>query len=167
MLARLSDLLRHMLEDEGEAEVPIREELDFLGRYLEIEQIRFQDRLRVDMIVEEGTRNAFIPNLVLQPIVENAIRHGISSRAAASTIELRVARENGSLMLSVADDGPGLSPTFSLDTITGIGLRNTIARLQHLYGDAASMDIRNAVGHGTVVTLRIPYHESPVSLPNG
>ncbi len=163
MLARLSDLLRHLLEDEGEPEVPIREELDFLGRYLEIEQLRFQDRLRVEIVVEEGTRDAFIPNLVLQPIIENAIRHGISRRAAASEIELRVARENGSLLLSVRDDGPGLSPSFSMDNLTGIGLRNTVARLHYLYGDNATMDIRNAPKQGTLVTLRIPFHTTPLA----
>ncbi|MEO5510064.1 MAG: histidine kinase [Longimicrobiales bacterium] len=167
MLARLSDLLRHLLEDEGDQEVPIREELDFLGRYLEIEQLRFQDRLRVEIVVEEGTRDAFVPNLVLQPIIENAIRHGISSRAAAGEIELRVARENGSLLVSVRDDGPGLAPGFSMDDLTGIGLRNTVARLQHLYGGAGSIDIRNAPVQGTLVTLRIPYHETPVTTERG
>lgn len=167
MLARLSDLLRHLLEDQGEQEVPVREELDFLGRYLEIEQLRFRDRLRVELNVEDGTRDAFIPNLVLQPIVENAIQHGISRRAAAGALQLNVARDNGSLLLSVCDDGPGLSPTFSLEGLTGIGLRNTAARLQFLYGDEATMDVRNAPGQGTVVTLRIPYHEAPVAERNG
>jgi signal transduction histidine kinase len=163
MLARLSDLLRRLLEENSEQEVRVREELEFLGRYLEIEQLRFQDRLRVEMNVEEGTRDAYIPNLVLQPIVENAIKHGISRRAAASALRLNVARENGSLVLSVCDDGPGLEPTFSIDQLTGIGLRNTATRLQYLYGDDATLDVRNAPAHGTIVTVRIPYHESPVS----
>jgi signal transduction histidine kinase len=163
MLARLSDLLRRLLEENSDQEVPVREELDFLGRYLEIEQLRFRDRLRVELNVEEGTRDAFIPNLVLQPIVENAIKHGISRRAAASALHLNVARENGSLILSVCDDGPGLADTFSIGDITGIGLRNTAARLQYLYGDSASLDVRNAPEHGTIVTLRIPYHETPVT----
>jgi signal transduction histidine kinase len=162
MLARLSDLLRHMLEDEGDQEVPIREELEFLSRYLEIEQIRFQDRLHVDIEVDEGTRDAFIPNLVLQPIVENAIRHGIARRAAAGQIRLTVTRENGTLLLTVCDDGPGLAPDFSMDTLTGIGLRNTVARLGYLYGDAAAMEIGNAGVVGTCVRLRIPYHDTPI-----
>ena len=163
MLARLSDLLRHLLDDEGDQEVPVREELDFLSRYLEIEQLRFRDRLKVDVVVDEGARDAFVPNLVLQPIVENAIRHGISRRAAASTIALRVARENGSLVMTVRDDGPGLASSFSIGDSHGIGLRNTQTRLSYLYGEAAHMDVRNAQDHGVLVTLRIPYHESPVS----
>jgi two-component system LytT family sensor kinase len=162
MLARLSDLLRHLLEDQGDQEVPVREELDFLARYLEIEQLRFRDRLHVQLNVDDGTRDAFIPNLVLQPIVENAIQHGISRRAAAGSLQLDVSRENGTLLLTVRDDGPGLKPGFSLDALTGIGLRNTAARLHFLYGDNATMDVRNADEHGTVVTLRIPYHETPV-----
>jgi LytS/YehU family sensor histidine kinase len=162
MLARLSDLLRHLLEDEGDQEVPVREELDFLGRYLEIEQLRFRDRLHVQLNVDEGTRDAFIPNLLLQPIVENAIQHGIARRARAGALELNVARENGSLMLSVRDDGPGLSETFSLDNLTGIGLRNTAARLHFLYGENATLDVRNAEEQGTVVTIRLPWHISPL-----
>ena len=163
MLARLSDLLRRLLEENANQEVPVREELDFLGRYLEIEQLRFQDRLRVQMNIEDGTRDAYIPNLVLQPIVENAIKHGISRRAAASALQLNVARENGSIILSVRDDGPGLASTFSLDGLTGIGLRNTAARLQFLYGDDATMDVRNAPDQGTIVTLRLPFRETPVT----
>jgi two-component sensor histidine kinase len=162
MLARLSDLLRHLLEDEGDQEVPVREELDFLGRYLEIEQLRFRDRLHVQLNVDEGTRDAFIPNLLLQPIVENAIQHGIARRARAGALELNVARENGSLLLSVRDDGPGLSETFSLDNLTGIGLRNTAARLHFLYGENATLDVRNAEEQGTVVTIRLPWHISPL-----
>lgn len=167
MLARLSDLLRHLLEDEGDQEVPVREELDFLGRYLEIEQLRFRDRLRVELNVEDGTRDAFIPNLVLQPIVENAIQHGIARRARAGALKLHVARENGSLLLSVCDDGPGLSDTFSLNNLTGIGLRNTAARLQFLYGDNATLDVRNAEDQGTIVTIRLPWHVAPITPRNG
>jgi LytS/YehU family sensor histidine kinase len=167
MLARLSDLLRRLLEEHNEQEVPVREELEFLTRYLEIEQIRFHDRLHVELDVDEGARNAFIPNLVLQPIVENAIKHGISRRAAASSLQLKVERENGALLLSVQDDGPGLAPAFSLDRLTGIGLRNTAARLHYLYGDRATLDVRNANGQGTVVTIRLPYHESPIARNNG
>ena len=163
MLARLSDLLRHLLEDRGDQEVPLREELDFLTRYLEIEQLRFQDRLTVRIDVEDGTRDAFVPNLVLQPIVENALRHGIARRAASSTIALRAARENGHLLLSVCDDGPGLKSDFSMKDATGIGLRNTHDRLSFLYGADATMDVRNAPGHGVAVTLRSPWHESPVT----
>ncbi|HEX6695001.1 MAG TPA: histidine kinase [Longimicrobiales bacterium] len=163
MLARLSDLLRHLLDDRGDQEIPLRQELDFLSRYLEIEQLRFQDRLRVEMDVEEGTRDAFVPNLVLQPIVENALRHGIARRAASGTIALRAARENGHLLLSVCDDGPGLAASFAPQDATGIGLRNTFDRLNFLYGSNATMDVRNSPDQGVTVTLRIPWHETPVS----
>ena len=155
MIAGLSDLLRLALENAGTQEVSLQQELEFLERYLGIEQIRFGDRLRVHLRIAPETLAARVPNLILQPLVENAIRHGIASRAAAGTIEIRAARANGFLHLEVADDGPGLPP--EAQTSSGVGLTNTRARLQQLYGVSQRVLLKNAARGGAVVTLEIPF----------
>src|SRR6185436_7564987 len=142
MLAGLGDLLRGVLEEERPNEVPLREELDFLTRYLAIEQIR-ADRLQVRMEVAPELMEARVPTLILQPLVENAIRHGISRSSAAGLVEIGARRENGSLLLSVRDDGPGLSAG---DGREGVGLTNTRARLARMYGDAQGLVLENAEG---------------------
>jgi signal transduction histidine kinase len=153
MLAGLGDLLRGVLEEERPNEVPLREELDFLTRYLAIEQIR-ADRLQVRMDVAPELMDARVPNLILQPLVENAIRHGIARSSAAGLVEIGARRENGSLLLSVRDDGPGLSAG---DGREGVGLTNTRARLARMYGDAQGLVMENAEGGGTRVTIRLPH----------
>jgi len=155
MIARLSELLRLTLENAGQQEVPLRQELDALERYLEIEQIRFQDRLTVKISIEPETLEARVPNLILQPIVENSIRHGIAPCSDAGRIEISAARQNGHLELSVRDDGPGMVE--SETGKEGIGLANTRSRLQQLYGDAHRLEIRNASEGGLVVKMLIPY----------
>jgi two-component system, LytTR family, sensor kinase len=110
MIAGLSDLLRHTLDTEGQQEVPLRQELEFLELYLDIQQMRFPDRLRVRMEIAPETLDAQVPNLILQPLVENAIRHGIAPRAAPGTVGVRARRDGGLLEISVHDDGPGLRP---------------------------------------------------------
>ncbi|HEX2207743.1 MAG TPA: histidine kinase [Longimicrobium sp.] len=152
MLAGLGDLLRTVLEEERPHEVPLRDELQFLERYLEIEQIR-AGRLRVRMQVAPETMDARVPNLILQPIVENAIRHGIARSSTASLVEIGARRENGSLLLSVRDDGPGVRPAGR----EGVGLRNTRARLAGLYGDAQGLELANAEEGGARVTIRLPF----------
>ena len=109
MLIRLSDLLRRTLENTGTQEVPLQDELDFLKRYLEIEQTRFGDRLTVRMDIAPDTLDAQVPNLVLQPLVENAIRHGIEPHAKPGLIELRARRFPGTLELQVSDNGAGIA----------------------------------------------------------
>jgi two-component system LytT family sensor kinase len=131
MLARLSDLLRCVLEDVETQEVPLRRELEYLQIYLAIEQVRFQDRLRVTVSAEPAALDAAFPHLGLQPIVENAVRHGLGRRSAAGRIDIRAARVNGCLEVQVRDDGPGLPPE-GLDAARGIGLVNTRARLRQL-----------------------------------
>ncbi|MFQ5568310.1 MAG: sensor histidine kinase [Rhodothermales bacterium] len=158
MIAGLSDLLRLTLESGGTHEVSLKQELEFLERYLEIEQIRFGERLRVQMHIDPGTLHARVPNLVLQPLVENAVRHGIAPRASAGVIEIQAERENGFLRLEVRDDGPGLPDEESVEQ--GVGLSTTRARLRHLYGAAQGVTLGNAEGGGAVVTLRLPFHES-------
>jgi two-component system LytT family sensor kinase len=152
MLAGLGDLLRSVLEEERPHEVPLRDELQFLERYLEIEQIR-AGRLQVRMDVAPETMDARVPNLILQPIVENAIRHGIARSSTASLVEIGARRENGSLLLSVRDDGPGMSE----EGREGVGLRNTRARLAGMYGDAQGLEIGDADEGGALVTLRLPF----------
>jgi sensor histidine kinase YesM len=165
MIARLSELLRLTLESVGQQEVSLRQELDALERYLEIEQIRFQDRLTVRLAVAPETLDACVPNLVLQPIVENAIRHGIAPRSSAGRIEIRAERRDGMIELQVIDDGPGLQPCDEEGAEKfkeGIGLANTRARLRRLYGDEHRIEINDADGGGLVVKLSIPFRQADV-----
>jgi signal transduction histidine kinase len=156
MITRLSDLLRYALDSTEAQEVPLGQELDFLRRYLEIEQTRFGDRLVVRFDIAAETLGALVPNLILQPLVENAIRHGIEPRAKPGCIDLRAWRENGRLKLEVRDNGVGLAPGRRPEE--GVGLSNTRARLQQLYGDGQHrFGLDNASGAGLAVCLEIPF----------
>jgi LytS/YehU family sensor histidine kinase len=154
MLIRLSELLRRTLENTGTQEVPLQDELDFLKRYLEIEQTRFGDRLTVRMDIAPDTLSAQVPNLVLQPLVENAIRHGIEPHAKPGIIELRARRFPGTLELQVSDNGAGLARGQAFEE--GVGLSNTRARLEQLYGKAHRFDFSNGTNGGLVVSVTIP-----------
>lgn len=155
MIVRLSDLLRAALEGTDTQEVELQHELEFLKRYLEIEQTRLGDRLTVKIDIAPETLHARVPNLILQPLVENAIRHGIEPRAKAGRIELRAQRHNGSLALEVRDNGAGLREGQPIDE--GVGLSNTRARLRGLYGEAHTFDLRAAEGGGLSVQVTIPF----------
>jgi two-component system LytT family sensor kinase len=158
MIARLGDFLRLTLDNSGAQEVTLQKELEFLKCYLDIERVRFQDRLTTSLDVEPRALDAPVPNLILQPIVENALRHGLAQRAAPGHLEISAKRENGSLRIQVKDNGPGLSAITGPKTNTreGLGLSNTRARLEQLYGAAHRFSIENAPGGGLVVTLEIP-----------
>ncbi len=156
MIAGLSDLLRHTLENSGKQEIPLHEELDFLELYLDIQQMRFSDRLTVRMEVAPETLNARVPNLILQPLVENAIRHGVAARVSAGLVAISARRENGALELKVADDGPGLKRGWSMED-GGIGLSNTRERLTQLYGKEHRFEVRNREGGGVEAALLIPW----------
>ena len=156
MLVRLSDLLRQSLESVGKQEVPLWQELEFLNGYLEIEQTRFQDRLSIKRRIDPATLDAAVPNLILQPLVENAIRHGIARRPGAGHVEIRSQRTDSRLQIEIEDDGPGLVGEKS--TSKGVGLTNTRARLTQLYGAAHQFEMRNAEGGGVLVRLEIPFH---------
>jgi sensor histidine kinase YesM len=156
MLLRLSELLRVALKSESQQEITLRQELEFLGSYLEIEQTRFQDRLTVDFNIEKETLDAYVPNLILQPIVENAIRHGIAPRAEAGLIQIQARRENGSVELSIKDNGAGLNGTEGIKS--GIGLSNTQKRLEKLYGERQGFEISSPLTGGLLVKLKIPFH---------
>jgi len=163
MLAHLSDLLRCVLEDVEGQEVPLRRELEYLQLYLSIEQVRFHDRLRVEISTDPDILDAAVPQLVLQPLVENAIRHGIGGSSSAGRIEISAARVNNTLELQVRDDGPGFPSSGSFErhpsTTHGIGLANTRARLQQLHGEEARLTTGNGEPHGAVVTMVLPYHD--------
>lgn len=156
-LAELSDLLRYVLEDTRAQEVPLRQELDFIRQYLAIEQVRFNDRLNVRIDTPEETLDARVPNLLLQPLVENAIRHGIARSAAASTVEIVVRHTNGQLTIDVLDDGPGL-PNIPTTAGGGLGIHNTQKRLKQLYGDKQEFRLRNRKDRGAAASVKLPFH---------
>lgn len=155
MIVRLGDLLRAALDNSDAQEVMLRDELKFLQSYLEIEQIRFGSRLTLQLDVPADTLDARVPNLILQPLVENAIRHGIEPHAKPGCIELRAQRVNGELTLVVSDNGAGVSDTDALNE--GVGLSNTRARLRTLYGDAHRFELGNRPEGGLRVRLTIPF----------
>jgi LytS/YehU family sensor histidine kinase len=155
MLARLSDLLRCVLEDVDAQQISLRRELEYLRLYLSIEQVRFQDRLDIEISADDIALDAAVPHMGLQPIVENAVRHGIGRIAAAGTIRISASCANQNLVIRVADDGPGLGAA-GLVGVHGIGLANTRARLQQLYGDTASLKVENGE-RGAVATMTLPY----------
>jgi sensor histidine kinase YesM len=154
----LSELLRLSLNSSAENEVRLDRELELLGHYLAIQRLRFQERLTVHLDVEPDVRRAFIPNLLLQPLVENAIRHGIGPRAAGGSISIRVGRHDAALRLRVADDGIGARMAAGQRLAReGVGLGNTRARLQHLYGDRHQLTLTTAPGAGFTVDIDVPY----------
>jgi len=164
MVARLSDLLRSALDNTDDHEVTLRQELNFLRRYLEIEQTRFQERLAVNMEISPEALDAQVPNLVLQPLVENAIRHGIEPHSKPGLIQLKAARQNGALEIEVRDNGGGLPPGQRRE---GIGLSNTRARLEQLYGDKQSFDLSNAPGGGTIARVMLPFRKESAPQEDG
>jgi two-component system, LytTR family, sensor kinase len=161
MTARLGDFLRLTLDNAGAHEVTLRQEMEFLRGYLEIEHMRFQDRLQVTLDIAPEALDARVPNLILQPIVENSIKYAVVQRAAAGHIQIRAARTNGALRLQVQDDGPGLHlpPRGSNIATRGVGLNNTRQRLQQLYGKAHRFELSNVPAGGLLVSLEIPCHD--------
>jgi two-component system, LytTR family, sensor kinase len=157
MVARLSELLRTTLDEADEPEVPLSRELTFIERYLEVMQIRFQGRLHVEMNVDSDVRDALVPNLILQPLVENAVKHGVNKIDGVGRIEILAHRTGDRVLLAVRDNGPALfrdKPPSS----EGVGLRNTRARLLQLYGTEQSLTLRPAQGGGLLAEVTLPYH---------
>jgi two-component system LytT family sensor kinase len=161
MLLQLSSLLRVTLASHESHEIRLEQELEILERYLEIEKIRFQDRLTVRMDVDPDSLDALVPHLFFQPLVENAIRHGIAEREAGGVVEIRAQRRDGIVRLQVRDNGPGLllSPHGCGE---GVGLSNLRSRLEHLYGAQASFEASDAEDGGAVVTAALPFHTTSV-----
>jgi signal transduction histidine kinase len=160
MLTNLSDLLRISLNNLEVEKITLKQELDFLNKYLEIEQTRFQDRLRVKYDIEPRTYGAIVPNMILQPLVENAIKHGITPLASGGTITISAMSEAQKLYLEVSDDGIGVPFGNPAEIMEGIGLSNTQARLKHLYGAAHAFNIRPNGKSGLRLKLMIPYTET-------
>jgi two-component system, LytTR family, sensor kinase len=161
MLARLSQLLRTALDYSGTQEVSLQEELEFLEPYLEIEQARLGDRLTIEIDVSPHVLDARVPHMILQPIVENSIRHGIAPRAAPGWVRIHARGRRDMLDIEVVDNGAGLAPGRSANG--GLGLSNTRARLQQLYGEKFSFEPRNAAEGGFEVAISIPFR--PTSVP--
>jgi two-component system LytT family sensor kinase len=153
MIARLSELLRHTIEARGADEVPLRDELEFLQRYIEIMEIRFQGRLTVTVNANDRALDGLVPNLILQPIVENALEHGANRASGRGEVTIDAKVDGDDLVVTVQDNGPGLS-----SNAEGVGLSNTKARLDQLYGDPASLALTSPSGGGVLATLRVPYH---------
>ena len=164
MLVGLSDLLRHALEHSDEQEVPLKEELEFVQLYLEIQQMRFSDRLRIETNIDPATLKALVPSLLLQPLAENAFKHGLSQSGAAGMIRIESHLEKDELHISISDDGAGLPDNWQLKSSSGIGLANTIARLEQLYDGQHKLDIHNRSEGGVEVSVVIPFHTSRQSL---
>jgi signal transduction histidine kinase len=196
MISRLSELLRYNIEGSAEQEVPLRQELQWISRYLEVMEVRFQGRLGVSTSASDEALDALVPNLILQPLVENAIKHGAGRALGPGAIEIEAEVAGGETILRVRDSGsgegaasnhpresrhsgesgdPGSSPQMdprfrgddgadvrgdatSSAEGSGVGLRNTVARLEQLYGDAQSFGLRRTEDGGTVAEVRLPYH---------
>jgi signal transduction histidine kinase len=157
VVAGLGDLLRRVLDGARRQEVPLSQELEFARAYLEIERIRFRDRLAVHVAAEDGVGDPAVPHLLLQPLVENAIRHGIAPRAAGGRVDVRARRVGADLEVVVRDDGPGAGNGDAGAARPGVGLANTRARLARLYGAGGTLDVSDAAGGGVEVRVRLPY----------
>ena len=155
LLVSLGDLLRMALE-QRENEITLRSELEFVGKYLEIEQTRFHDRLKVHMDVPHDLLDVYVPSLALQPLVENAIKHGISVDSAAGRLEIAAKLQDGRVRLCVRDDGPGPAPRPRF----GVGLSNVQSRLKQLYGNASSLELTGGDGRGCEAIITIPLRSS-------
>ena len=162
MVVQLADLLRASLETSGRHEIPLADELALLERYVDIMRVRHDDRLTVSIRATPRARAALVPHFILQPLVENAIEHGIGRRAGSGRIAVEATDAGGQLVLRIGDDGCGIAPAAngSLSPDEGVGLGNTRHRLHQLYGDAHSFTIDRAEGGGTLVTIAIPLRKS-------
>ena len=160
MIARLSALLRHSLEESATPEVSLAQELQVLTQYVEIMEIRFEGRLRVESHIDPDALDALVPNLILQPLVENAIKHGVSKlpNAAVGRVEVRGRRDGDIVIITVRDNGPTLDDADALSGPDGVGLSNTRARLAQLYGPEHTLLLARATGGGVIATLTLPYH---------
>jgi signal transduction histidine kinase len=156
MLEQLGDLLRLALDHAEDQVIPLQRELAFVDRYMKLQKVRYEDRLDVVLDVDPLALQALVPTFILQPLLENAIRHGIATRSTPGQIEIQAWCEEEALHLSVRDDGPGLPANWDLERGAGVGLSNTRERLRRLYGERQSFRISGAVGAGVQVDLRFP-----------
>jgi two-component system, LytTR family, sensor kinase len=162
MLSRLAELLRASLDRFDEQEIPLGDEVALARQYVGIQEVRFGDRLDVRFDVVPEAADALVPAFLLQPLVENAIRHGIEARARGGRIAVTGAVDGGELVVAVEDDGPGVARPAAMPNGSGVGLANTRARLRQLYGDAQRLELADAPGGGLRVVVRVPLHLEPV-----
>ena len=160
MIGSLSQFLRTTLNVSAKDEIPLGTELEFLEHYLEIQQTRFGDRLKISREIEPGAPDALVPPLILQPLVENAIRHGIEPRESGGTLTIRAALKDDCLRLEISDDGAGFSGGQLLRPGNGVGLSNAKARLQTLYGDKHQFTLMANQPTGASVIIEIPFRLS-------
>jgi two-component system, LytTR family, sensor kinase len=158
MITQLGDLFRIALRKDKVQEISLSEELDFLKAFLQIHQTLMGNRLQVEWKIEPETLSASIPNLILQPLVENSIQHGLAPLEQGGRIEIRAKRQNGRLVLQVGDSGLGPAPG-AMQNNVGVGLANTQARLKNLYGAEHRFEIETLPGEGTVVSIELPFQE--------
>ncbi|HYE75051.1 MAG TPA: ATP-binding protein, partial [Blastocatellia bacterium] len=126
----------------------------------------FEDRLQVEFELEQGINDALVPKLILQPLIENSIKHAVNPTSGAVSISVKAARQNGSLLMQVKDDGPGLKADKLNAVGNGLGLANTAERLDHLYGNQHEFDLRTATEGGLLVSIKVPYHTTPATNGN-
>src|SRR5438105_2569173 len=157
MIARLGDFLRLTLDHSGQQLVTLKEETEFVRCYLEIEQVRFGDRLTVEFQIEPATLAAEVPHLILQPVVENAIQHAIAPRATPGSIKVEARQTNGLLRLEVSDNGPGFTTSSNSFGSQGLGLKNVRARLEQLYGNQHCFEVSNRPEGGVTVVMQLPF----------
>ena len=156
MIAKLSDFLRLTIDHAGVPEVTLREEMDFVSRYLEIEKMRFEERLQVEFALDRATLDARVPNLILQPLVENALKHGLGRQTQAGVLRIESGQCDGVLSMRVFDNGPGFDPVVK-PLRQGVGLTNTRERLERLYNGKHLFALANVSGGGFEVTIQIPF----------
>ena len=159
LIAALSDLLRHVL-DAGDRHAPLGEELEIVERYLDIQRARFADRLQVKIDLAPEVADARVPLLIVQPLVENAVRHGLAPRVREGLLVIRAVRDNGQTRIDVEDTGVGLPAGWTLDDAAGTGLRNLASRLAAEFGSAAALEVTAREGGGVRATVTLPYVHS-------
>jgi signal transduction histidine kinase len=167
MIVRLADLLRLTVDNAQAHQVTLAQEVEFLEAYLEIQRTRFHDRLRVEVSVGPGTAGAQVPNLVLQPLVENAIRHGAASLGGLGRIMVKSERRGGRLRMEVHDNGPGPHPEPQPRGRQGVGVRNTRERLEQMYGPGGRLELTYCPVGGTIAAVEIPFSLAPEQVPAG
>jgi LytS/YehU family sensor histidine kinase len=161
MLAKLSDFLRRVVEDSNRQEVPLGEEMEFVQKYLDIQKVRFADRLQLSVDVPSELFVAQVPSLILQPMVENAVKHGIAKRVQGGAIRIAASRSHGRLTLRIYNDGPAL-PACWEETHSGTGISNVRTRLQRLYGEGFELSMKNQGPGGVEVMVCVPFVCVPV-----
>lgn len=159
MVCRLSDLLRQLLKNERSQQIPLTREIELLELYIRVMEARYEHRLQVSIEIDEAAGSALVPQLILQPLIENSIRHGMDPVSFQVRLSVRAHRKDGLLSLVIRDRGPGIDPSVPL--IDGIGLRNTRERLERLYGERQRLTVRNADDSGLIVELQFPFSSDP------